>query len=1159
MYLLPLLSTESIVKAASFAGLILSVDTEKDESLKTCHKVPPFTVAVYPGLTFKGVSAQAARAKLLQISKVQALFEHEDCLRRLCHLAQRGLLRYTGMNYPEQRRWCDYSYSGQSQPTHVKPPPQCTIKSSWVDYKDVCTVCHMKSTKEAEKMEGSTGLQFLKCIYCKTGPVFHHGHCCPRNPQNHWLYDWANGEPVWPHSSKDDETQRLKDHHYAQKKKHHKGYTWDPSKCVICQEQRPNDGYSLARVWCEDCGRKVVHHPECCPRKKSWSQQHWKTTHGGGQDPGDGHGDKDKTTDDGWIVTGNNKQDASGSSSSTGASPPSSAPPGSQPRDKKRKLDPSRPSRWITMNGKTVKNPSYPDDQESETEDEYASEDEVADCSGNGDDESKGDADDRGDKVVTLLPNNTERVLQQAKDALMAAAPEVFVHAWTTLQRTGVEFPQEVLDMNINMLKEHPDMYVLAYVSSPNAKEWRQQGGVLAENFLSAWYDRNTVRRAQEDSTTASSGGEAQAQGAQLVARTPARGAWDPEDYSTRPFPEEPNLRWDQGKYPPADPQQAEPLKVILEHGDWEPVKVGNALEVWHRPIDSWNMNSSMLVGGQRTRMTFNECMQRKFMCEFCHTGYPDGRCVAHFMDKDLKVPLQMKQTIALMQQAEGVIQSLTAMEQRDIIQKCEKVYTVCFYCAGRIKMGDRAAYCGKDPSKPNHQFLKWVRSGQVQTNPALTQKQMETKLKIAKERLVKAMKNKGQQEIEKRKAIYVNLQKLKTSELSVATVAVDWMSVFCQADDFQCGMLYGSPVGHTPEARTALLSEERNMLALAQRFGIHRDQVMDHLERHDIWFYPLDAAHWYLIQPVGQVTPMSINSIQPHYTRGQALAIARQAIGTQWRCPIGNTKYMSNMFHMHRLVVISVNQEQQILQMGKITDLTETKITMTKVILMYHRIMDEFHGEPVTLDLMFRAIRSLNQGFKNAVAKMKEIGTYYSFDTSKVGLCAGGSYATHRLIRQHDCLSLCHAGSPISALVIDQKNAPFLGDAEVQSLLLGMLAFYDADLDKLYNMTQHELKMQYRTQAHQLEFGPKTCAKWYSFLDEARNVKNKLAGSPNWIHLPMDYQDEKTGLASIPIPVFEPPDIPSITGMEETIVGNSPDGNNSFPDPWSTGQDPWS
>ena len=128
------------------------------------------------------------------------------------------------------------------------------------------------------------------------------------------------------------------------------------------------------------------------------------------------------------------------------------------------------------------------------------------------------------------------------------------------------------------------------------------------------------------------------------------------------------------------------------------------------------------------------------------------------------------------------------------------------------------------------------------------------------------------------------------------------------------------------------------------------------------------------------------------------------------------------------------------------------------------------------------------------------------------------------------------------------------------------MLAFYNADLDKLYNMTHHELKMQFRAQVHQLEFGPKTCAKWYSFLDEARNVKNKLAGSPNWIHLPMGFQDQQTGLESIPIPQYDPPDIPSITGMEETIVGNSPDGiitsaaagSQSFPDPWDKGQDPW-
>merc|ERR1712051_878698 len=101
-----------------------------------------------------------------------------------------------------------------------------------------------------------------------------------------------------------------------------------------------------------------------------------------------------------------------------------------------------------------VKNPRYPHDQDGESgaEDEFASEDEAADGSGNGDEESKGDADDRSDKI-TLLPNNTERVFQEAKETLMSAAPEVFAQAWMHLQSQGVEFSQEILDMNINMLK----------------------------------------------------------------------------------------------------------------------------------------------------------------------------------------------------------------------------------------------------------------------------------------------------------------------------------------------------------------------------------------------------------------------------------------------------------------------------------------------------------------------------------------------------------------------------------------------------------------------------------------------------------------------------------------------------------------------------------
>ena len=231
----------------------------------------------------------------------------------------------------------------------------------------------------------------------------------------------------------------------------------------------------------------------------------------------------------------------------------------------------------------------------------------------------------------------------------------------------------------------------------------------------------------------------------------------------------------------------------------------------------------------------------------------------------------------------------------------------------------------------------------------------------------------------------------------------------------------------------------------------------------------------------------------------------------------------------------------------------------MTKVILMSHKIMDMIHGQPVTLELMFQAIHALNASFQNAIANMKEIGTYHSFDTSKVGLCANGNYSTHKLIRQHDCLSICQSSTPIKALVLDQQHTPFLGDKEMQSLLLVLLAFYNVDLDKMYNMTKDELKMRFRAQSKQVEFGPKTCTKWWNFLDEARLVKHKLAGSPNWIHLPIGHQDQQTGLGAIPIPVYDAPDIPAITGMVDTTEGSSPGGDTTQSDPWRNGQDPWS
>ena len=224
-----------------------------------------------------------------------------------------------------------------------------------------------------------------------------------------------------------------------------------------------------------------------------------------------------------------------------------------------------------------------------------------------------------------------------------------------------------------------------------------------------------------------------------------------------------------------------------------------------------------------------------------------------------------------------------------------------------------------------------------------------------------------------------------------------------------------------------------------------------------------------------------------------------------------------------HRLVVLNIGDKQIILRCGNLSTLTDNKIAMIKVLTVQSKLMEEFAGQPVTLQLVFKAISSLNERFTQACVAHGSVLDLVSYDTETApGCLASGEYASHNLIRQHTCLSLTQSRSPLKCFVVNQKEVLNLGDADMNEVLVGIATLYDINYNQQMMLTKDQLKAQYNGLTKELEFGKQTSKTWYNLMQQIELTRHKLMGSPTWIHQDVGLQDRESALLAIPRPILD-------------------------------------
>ena len=98
--------------------------------------------------------------------------------------------------------------------------------------------------------------------------------------------------------------------------------------------------------------------------------------------------------------------------------------------------------------------------------------------------------------------------------------------------------------------------------------------------------------------------------------------------------------------------------------------------------------------------------------------------------------------------------------------------------------------------------------------------------------------------------------------------------------------------------------------------------------------------------------------------TRSQALELARDAVGTQWRDAVTGVRYKGAEMNARMLAVLNLGKDHIILRGGNLSTLTDTRIAMVKVLTLQNKLMEDFAGQPATLELVSTAIFSLNERF---------------------------------------------------------------------------------------------------------------------------------------------------------------------------------------------------
>ena len=236
--------------------------------------------------------------------------------------------------------------------------------------------------------------------------------------------------------------------------------------------------------------------------------------------------------------------------------------------------------------------------------------------------------------------------------------------------------------------------------------------------------------------------------------------------------------------------------------------------------------------------------------------------------------------------------------------------------------------------------------------------------------------------------------------------------------------------------------------------------------------------------------------------TRSQALERAHDMKGTHWRDPIGGCRYLSGKMTSHRLVILQVNGSQLLMRCGNLYPTTDTRILMLKAVLLKFKVDEMFQGEKVTLQLIFNAITSIHKRFVDCCADTSKHAVSlksYNFEEA-YGCLTAGPDASHSIVQQGDGFSITRSHTPLKCFVIDQGNVPQMTEAEMNTLLISILAFCKIDFARQQQLSQADIAEQYKGITREVEFGTNNTKAYRVMMAQADLLRTQLQGGTTWI-----------------------------------------------------------
>ena len=209
-------------------------------------------------------------------------------------------------------------------------------------------------------------------------------------------------------------------------------------------------------------------------------------------------------------------------------------------------------------------------------------------------------------------------------------ADTVFYFAfWKEIHRANMERSSEEL-LALHMRMSQTILDADAYAVEPDAAQ--KDLGVAYFGTYKTALEHQQRRKAAADadtSTTASSSGE------NRVSLKPRQEAQAEDPWANRPFQQTQNLYW-VNPNPSQDPNT--PWKVLLNHCMHAKVEPLTS-EQWQQPLATMDPWAPRLEGGARCSASYADVVNRRYICEMCHVGYPSKYHVAYFMDDQCHVP----------------------------------------------------------------------------------------------------------------------------------------------------------------------------------------------------------------------------------------------------------------------------------------------------------------------------------------------------------------------------------------------------------------------------------------------------------------------------------------------------------------------------------------